>query len=395
MRRIASLGLLTVALGAVGCQDRLTEPAPAAAPEAAVEAVTMNSTTPATTGLDRSVLPDMPGRVTDRQLVEAVGRAINPNDYVCPATLTPIFQYYVDAANQIEPAIFDPLYNFFLADLIPGIEAQFLLTEDTPQSFGYDGEFTRHMIKIERQVKGFWDVPSDDILLLAMKGTMLQDVDRVAATYSFYFGLQPTTALAFAQAIKDLVNASAVLDGGNHPLFSFNAFAYDGYPPLGIAPRIVMGDGILEGYKALGFADVAPQAIYSHEFAHHIQFRNGYFSDPYATMGDAAEQTRYSELMADAMAAYYLTHKRGATLNWKRVQQFLEIFYQIGDCVFFDLDGNPNPGHHGTPNQRMAVAQWGYELANEMKVQGHILTSDRVHELFVAEYPEFIAPDNI
>jgi hypothetical protein len=381
--------MLTVALGAVGCQDQLTEPTVESTSPAATAAGTMNSTASVANGLQRHALPEMPGRITDQQLVEAVGRAINPNDYVCPATLTPIIQYYVDAANAIEPEIFDPLYNFFLADLIPGIEAQFLLTEDTPQSFGYDGEFTRHMIKIERQVKGFWDVPSDNILLLAMKGTMLQDVDRVAATYNFFFGLQPATAYAYAQAVKDLVNASAVLDGGDHPLFSFNAFAYNGFAPLGIAPRIVMGDGILEGYKDLGFEDVAPQAVYSHEFAHHIQFRNDYFSDFYATTGDEAEQTRYSELMADAMAAYYLTHKRGATLNWKRVQQFLEIFYQIGDCAF------SNPGHHGTPNQRMAAAQWGYELANEMKVQGHILTADEVHDLFVAEYPTFIAPDNI
>jgi len=349
----------------------------------------MNSTIGVSTGFDRNALPEMPGRLTDQQLVEAAGRAINPNDYVCPATPTPIIAYYINSVNEIEPAIFNALFFDFLADLIPTIDAQFLLTEDTPQSFGYDGEFTRHMIKIERQVKGFWDVPSDDILLLAMKGTMLQDVNRVAAAYNFFFGVPLNIALGFAQTVKDLVNASAVLDGGNHPLFSFNAFAYDGFAPLGIAPRIAMGDGVLEAYKDLGFADVAPQAVYSHEFAHHIQFRNDYFSDFYATTGDEAEQTRYSELMADAMAAFYLTHKRGATLNWKRVQEFLEIFYQIGDCAF------GNPGHHGTPNQRMAAAQWGYELAQSIQKKGQIMTSDEVHDLFVAAYPDLIAPDNI
>jgi hypothetical protein len=31
-----------------------------------------------------------------------------------------------------------------------------------------------------------------------------------------------------------------------------------------------MGDGVLAGYDAVGFADVAPQAVYAHEFARHI-----------------------------------------------------------------------------------------------------------------------------
>lgn len=53
--------------------------------------------------------------------------------------------------------------------------------------------------------------------------------------------------------------------------------------------------------------------------------------------------------MADAMSASFLTHKRGAAMNRKRVEQFLEVFFQIGDCAF------DNPGHHGTPNQRMAA----------------------------------------
>ena len=60
--------------------------------------------------------------------------------------------------------------------------------------------------------------------------------------------------------------------------------------------------------------------------------------------------TRYTELMADAYSAYYLTHKRGAAMNRHRVAGFLEVFYQIGDCAY------TNNGHHGTPNQRMNAA---------------------------------------
>jgi hypothetical protein len=151
--------------------------------------------------------------------------------------------------------------------------------------------------------------------------------------------------------------------------------------------KIVMGDGIMAGYEVLGFGGVAPQAIYAHEFAHHIQFQNGYFDDPYATEGDPPEQTRYTELMADAMSAYYLTHKRGATLNRHRVAEFMEVFFQIGDCAF------TSAGHHGTPNQRMAAARFGFDLADEALAQGHILTAAQVHALFVEAYPDIIAPD--
>ena len=62
---------------------------------------------------------------------------------------------------------------------------------------------------------------------------------------------------------------------------------------------------------------------------------------------------------------------------------------QIWDCAF------DNPGHHGTPNQRMAAAQLGFDVADQAQKQGHILTSEQFHALFVAAYPDLIAPDAI
>jgi hypothetical protein len=91
--------------------------------------------------------------------------------------------------------------------------------------------------------------------------------------------------------------------------------------------------------------------------------------------------------MADAFAAYYLTHKRGAALNKKRVAQFLEVFFNVGDCAFDD------PGHHGTPNQRMKAANFGFNLAHEAQKQGHILTADQFHAAFVRAYPGLVTPD--
>ena len=90
--------------------------------------------------------------------------------------------------------------------------------------------------------------------------------------------------------------------------------------------------------------------------------------------------------MADAFAAYYLTHKRGATMNRKRVEQFLEVFFQLGDCQF------TNAGHHGTPLQRMRAARFGFAVADQAQKQGHILTANQFHALFVANYTSFVAP---
>jgi hypothetical protein len=362
---------------------------PEATDVTAVTNLTLQSATEGGISLDRARL-ELPAsaRITDQYLAELARRAINPDDYVCPPS-TPVVAWYISAVTEViveEPAIFDLLYNQLLADLIPTYEAIYLATDDTPQYFGYNGEFTDAMLRTDKDVRRFWDIYSDDIQLIGMHGSMLMDVPRTAAAYSFIFGLPPALATFYATLVRDALVASQTLNGGDHPLFSFNAFAFttNGGP---FPDKIVMGDGMLAGLAAMGFGDVAPQAIFAHEFAHHIQFENGYFSDPYATDGDPEERTRYTELMADAMSAFYLTHKRGGSMNRKRVEQFLEIFFQIGDCAF------SNPGHHGTPNQRMESARFGFDLADQNMKKGHILTSEQVHALFVAAYPDLIAPD--
>jgi hypothetical protein len=219
-----------------------------------------------------------------------------------------------------------------------------------------------------------------------MHGTTVLDTAKTAATYRALFGVSAGVASALAADDRAALLATPGLDGGNHPFFTFNAFAFS-TSDHSIPDKIVMGDGILAGYHAMGFDDVAPQAVFAHEFGHHIQYENGYFDDPYATAGDAAEQTMYTELMADAFGAYYLTHSRGAAMNQKRVAEFLQVYFQIGDCAF------DNPGHHGTPNQRMRAAQFGFQVAAESQKQGHILSSREFHDRFVAVYPTIIAPD--
>jgi hypothetical protein len=73
----------------------------------------------------------------------------------------------------------------------------------------------------------------------------------------------------------------------------------------------------------------------------------------------------------------YLTHKRGGTYNWKRVEDFLRAFFEIGDCSF------ESDGHHGTPDQRLRAALQGYYLAKIQMKNGHIYSAMDVHDVFV------------
>jgi hypothetical protein len=371
---------LVVAFTATACQDQITE--------APVEVIQRQANLTAAVTPDRSQL-NLPAILRNVDLTTTP--AINPNDYVCVAS-TPVQDFYLTSAFDIidnEPAVFNTLYNVYWADLLPTYEALYVATTATPQYFGYNGEYTHIMVKAERYIKRFWDIPSGGIQVIGMHGSMLLDSARVAAfwqTFRAITGLPIANAAQAASVIRNTVLQSTTVDGGNHPLFSFNAFAISA--PGFIPDKIVMGDGILAGYESLGFGDVAAQGIFAHEFGHHIQFANDYFeNDVHATTGTAAERTRYTELMADAYAAYWLTHKRGAALNQKRVEQFLEVFYQIGDCGF------TSSGHHGTQNQRMRAAQFGFDIADQAHKQGHIMSSEAFHALFVAEYPTLIAPD--
>jgi hypothetical protein len=320
---------------------------------------------------------------TVEQLFSETGnRTINPDQYVC-SDATPVIRLLnAELSNTIktEQTIFFTMYDR-LADVIPTYEALFFQSSATPQSFGYAGAFTQVMAKVERDVKSFWDIPAQDIQVVAMHGTMLADAARTYQTYRL-LGFKDKTAVEYSVAVRDALLASQTMNGGNYAFWTFNAVSYR-HPAVG--KKIVMGDGILESFATLGFADVAPQAIFAHEYAHQIQYEKNYFADV-ATL-DGPEQTRYTELMADAMSAYFLTHARGEALNKFRVQEFLDVFYQIGDCAF------DNDGHHGTPNQRFRAAQLGFNIADQYQQQGHILTAQEFRDAFVAEYPTIVAPD--
>lgn len=265
----------------------------------------------------------------------------------------------------------------------PTYDALLFENSSANQYFGVNGEYTQRITKTFKDLKHFWNIQSDGIVLAGMHGAMLRDRNKLIRIDMILFGDSQPVAEFWADLILDLLATVPQYRNGDHPIFTFNAFAQESFnfPPYGIIPdKIVMGDGIMDAYTGIGFGDVAPQAILAHEFGHHIQFQLDLFGNV-----SSPEATRRTELMADAYSAYYLSHSRGASMQWKRVQQFLQVFFHIGDCSF------TSNNHHGTPTQRMAAAQWGYSVADNAQKQGHILTAEAFTALFEAQLPYLIA----
>lgn len=271
------------------------------------------------------------------------------------------------------------LYDMALMDAV-------YFPQSKPFKYGVRGEFTHKVEKTFKDLKGFWDIKSRDIELVPAHGRIMLDAERDYRVFTVLYGADPAASRVSADLVAHELN-SPVMGYGDLPLFTFNAYAAPGgeaIPGYGTSPRrIAYGDGVLEGFKRVGLDDVAPAAILAHEYGHQVQYADGLMR----TDLPAPEASRWAELMADSFSAYFLTHARGESMNWKRVRDFGQMFYQLGDCGFTAA------GHHGTPNQRMRSALWGATLAARLRPRGHILPSQTFGQLFKAQYPQLIAPD--
>lgn len=316
---------------------------------------------------------------------ERLERMINPDDFECGPTL--LNDYILSTIEDFTQEDFVLVSNF---GIIPFIEA--IVFDDTRDEdfFGYEGDFTSSICFTFRDLKSFWDIPTD-IQLSDAHGTVFQNVPLVAQILQAFFPaideegnpipVPDDIALAFAQELSD-VFGSDKFDNYNHPLLTFNAIAFAGSPELGIpTKKIVMGDGIIEGYATLGLGSMAERFILAHEYGHQIQFAKNF---PFE---GTPESTRFTELMADAYGAYYSTHGRTALIQSLFLNRFTKTAFIIGDCAF------DNPGHHGTPNQRARAAIFGGELAKKVGIVHPDFSSDEILELFTEAFPDLVVPD--
>ncbi len=348
-----------------------------------------------------------------RVLEFEIAKAINPDDYVCDAET----DFVVWADEQFAEV---DLFSLFVMDVLGGFfwagDAKILIDNDAGDEYiGVQGQYTEEQIKRHKDNRRFWDVPTDDILLMGMHGSQLRDSEKMLEYPSFPFIFQGVPDEVLPEVINWvqttieggvadfglffsfpnpspgplLIQMPGIPNGYDSPLLTLNAFAFstggDEIPGVGEVPdRIVMGDGILEGLDAVGLGQNGPDFVHAHEFAHHVQFEIGAFDSDLPTQ---PERTRRTELMADGFGAYYSTHARGATMQAKRFAEVMNAAFVVGDC------GSASGGHHGTPNQRDAAAAWGGEVASPDRAQGHIESAYTMPTLFDAELPALVAPD--
>jgi hypothetical protein len=328
---------------------------------------------------------------THRHLVEnpaqaAVAQAVTPSE--CNSTL---LDDYVD---QVFEGMTGEQFTFLVQHQVtlfnvPTYDALFFGTTGDPD---YALDSHAHQIQNTfRDLRKFWDIRSADIQLMAMHGDDLLDANRIAKTLTAMVATGQIAPMTPAQIQTEATTVAGFMqtqgDFYNNPLWTLNAFAFSGEgetdPTIAALPdKLIVGDGILEAYDAIGLGDVGPRVIMAHEFGHHVQYELGVF-DTGPT--DPAEATRRTELMADAMAAYFGTHKKGLALNRKRVADALLSFYTVGDCHFDD------PGHHGTPLQRERAADWGADLAAAAKPRSYVLPPATFVQLFDAALPKIIS----
>ena len=290
----------------------------------------------------------------DDDLSEVAQAVLNPGDYECESTELTDWLAGSIAGWTEEDRLGASILLLFNT---PMYDALFFPEPEPQRFFGLDGEYTTVLQRTFPNLKGFWDIDASGIELLPAHGNAMLDPIRTARVLQVVFGSTPQEAKEAAEAVRELAGLP-VYDNGDAPIFTFNAFAYSPegveVPGVGLpTDKIVVGDGVLEGFRAIGLGDVAPQAILGHEFGHHIQYQKGLRDSDLP----APEATRRTELMADSFSSYFLAHKRGTNMRWIRIKHFIAAFGDIGDCHF------DSPNHHGTPNQRTRAAQWGTLMA--------------------------------
>ncbi|TDU40172.1 hypothetical protein BXY82_2212 [Gelidibacter sediminis] len=215
---------------------------------------------------------------------------------------------------------------------------------------------------------------SDLISVRGQHTSTLEDLDFIRFIYEKYSSATPEQ-VDYLVAIASHFNTTSDQIREN-PFFASDGFASS----TGV---IVIGDGIVSMLAETGRdSKVVWSAILAHEWAHQLQFQNyGNWEYPVPGFIGTPESTRMTELEADFFTGYYLTHKRGGTYNWKRVEDVLLAFYNIGDCGF------SNPGHHGNPLQRLEAAKQGYMLAASQQKAGQTPDSQYMHEAFISTLP--------
>ncbi|MFI5615257.1 hypothetical protein [Amycolatopsis sp. NPDC051903] len=277
-----------------------------------------------------------------------------------------LLQYADKAASELTPVegkAFDAL------SALGQLYAEGVASDKTPQVFGTDGQYTQRASATIGKLRGFWDIESWNIQLVAWKGTDLGSQDKMAQTYGV--GFDPARAKEAAALTSKVLYELPALQGGRNPLLTLNAFSAPANDIGG--KRVALGDGILDVTKSLGFDDVSVEAVLGHEYGHQLDFAHNNFPG-----------NESGEMGPDAYGGYFVAHAKGEVFDARAQQEVTYLNASIGDCFH----------SHGTPDQRKAAGAWGEQQATSQGNPNKIVPSATMVTKFQKEYPKLVPSDD-
>ncbi|MDR5590857.1 hypothetical protein [Christiangramia sp. SM2212] len=280
-------------------------------------------------------------------------------------------------SGYFESIMNDPVFDFDLLNYYLELNRKYVTFYMGDNYYGENGEYNQLAAKRIRELEKFWNIDRD-IYLNGQHTSLLNDREILADMIESFDRTVRNRTEAYQKADLLLELNETSSNFPENPYFAFDGFTRS-------SGLLVIGDGLLQSIIETGIdGDLAFTAILSHEWWHQAQFEYAESWDFSDQLAGPAEFSRYSELEADYAAAYYLTHKRGATFNWKRIEEYFKLSFNVGDCLTESMD------HHGTPTQRLLAAQLGYELADTAHKKGAILEPSQVHYAFLEDYYDII-----
>ena len=271
----------------------------------------------------------------------------------------------------------DPLFDLELIHYYADLNRRYATYYVGENYYGPNGEYNQLARKRIRELTKFWNLDRE-ITLNAIHTASLNERETLTDMIESFDRTVRNRDEAYEKADMLMELNAQSNNIPENPYFALDAFTRSN-------GLLVVGDGLLESLVAIGIeGDIAFTSILSHEWWHQAQFENDKDWDYKDQLATAAERSRFFELEADFAAAYFMTHKRGATYNWKRIEDYFRLSFNVGDCLTFSSQ------HHGTPEQRLAAARLGYELAESAQKKGFILTPEEVHQIFIERYESMV-----
>jgi len=277
---------------------------------------------------------------------------------------TPMSEWITEESNKLSYSTLNDYVDLQIG-LLPFLSKALFDDNEGDEFIGENGEYTNELFERNSQLERFWrlenpDISTSESLLLGAHGSMLRDTDKLARIAEIVYEVNAgysyeDVALLIQEVVEDMPGTYS------NPLLTFNAVALSSLAAsrefgIDVVDSIVMGDGIIEAIQAQGFGTDGPDFVLSHEFAHILQYELG--NDP-PVGGYSPGENRRQEMMADAMASYFMAHPEGGAHSVEEVDELHVTASLLGDYQF------TQPDHHGTPAQRECSVLWAAGLGFE------------------------------